>query len=126
MCIRDRFTTWGEPSPTEVNYQTCGGAPYLPKLNLQNQALRDHILRVGAFWVEAGIDGWRIDVAWKVPVDFWSEFRDAIRVVNSDAYLVAEIWRDATPWLEAFDGAMNYQQRAAILDFCTVSYTHLR
>lgn len=116
----DWFTTWGDSSSTELAYQTCGGASYLPKLNLENRAVRDYILKVGSAWLDLGIDGWRLDVAWKVPVDFWVEFLDVMQATNKDSYIVAEIWRDASPWLGAFHGAMNYQQRSAILDFCVL------
>jgi cyclomaltodextrinase len=100
-------------------YQTCGGAPYLPKLNTANPELRRYLLGVARHWLEdADIDGWRLDVPWKVPQDFWDEFRDTVKAVKPDAYLVGEIWRDARPWLDVFDGAMNYRFRDALLDFC--------
>jgi cyclomaltodextrinase len=100
-------------------YQTCGGAVYLPKLNTENPEVRRYLLEVATYWIkEAGIDGWRLDVPWKVPVDFWQEFQAAVKAAKPDAYVVAEIWRDAHPWLGVWDGAMNYRLRDHILDFC--------
>jgi cyclomaltodextrinase / maltogenic alpha-amylase / neopullulanase len=101
------------------NYQTCGGAPYLPKLNTANPEVRRHLLEVATHWIEvADIDGWRLDVPWKVPGDFWDEFRAVVKDAKPDAYLVGEIWRDATPWLDVFDGVMNYRLRDLLLDYC--------
>lgn len=101
------------------NYQTCGGAAYLPKLNTQDPDLRRYLLQVATYWLEeVDIDGWRLDVPWKVPLDFWEELRRTVKEVNPEAYLVGEIWRDAGPWLDVFDGVMNYRLRDHLLDYC--------
>ena len=101
------------------NYQTCGGAPFLPKLVTDHPAVAEYLIGVGTHWPEhAGIDGWRLDVPWKVPKAFWSAFREAVRRQRLDAYLVGEMWQAADDWLDVFDGVMNYQLRDHILDFC--------
>lgn len=117
---RDWFDIRRLPIETDPpTYQTCGGAPYLPKLNTRNPEVRAYVLDVATRWIEvADIDGWRLDVPWKVPHDFWEVFRDAVRRSKPDAYLVGEIWRDAVPWLDVFDGTMNYRLRDVLLDFC--------
>jgi cyclomaltodextrinase / maltogenic alpha-amylase / neopullulanase len=104
-----------------VNYQTCGGTHYLPKLNTANPEVRAYLLRVAQYWLEeTGIDGWRLDVPWKVPVDFWQEFRLVVKRSNPEAYIVAEAWRDPAPWVNTgtTDGVMNYPLRDFILDYC--------
>ncbi len=104
-----------------ANYQTCGGAVDLPKLNTANPALRRYLLDAAVYWTrEAGIDGWRLDVPWKVPMDFWREFRQAVKSANPEACIIGEVWRDPQPWLagDTCDGIMNYPLRDAILDFC--------
>ena len=101
------------------SYQTCGGAPYLPKLNTSDPALRRYLLDVAVHWIErAGIDGWRLDVPWKVPLEFWAEFHQAVKRAKPDAYLVGEIWHSWERWLEVFDGLMNYRLRGHLHDFC--------
>lgn len=103
------------------NYQTCGGAGFLPKLNTANPALREYLLNVSRYWLEqAHTDGWRLDVPWKVPMEFWREFRQVVKTTNPEAYIVGEIWRDPAPWLagDTCDGIMNYPLRDAILDYC--------
>jgi cyclomaltodextrinase len=105
---------------TPPNYQTCGGAAFLPKLNTDCPEVGDYLLNVTRYWLEQGIDGWRLDVPWKVPMDFWRRFRQAALAANADAYLVAEEWRSAAPWQagDTVHGVMNYRLRNAILDFC--------
>jgi cyclomaltodextrinase / maltogenic alpha-amylase / neopullulanase len=103
------------------NYQTCGGAGFLPKLNLANPAVRAHLLHVSRYWLEtAHIDGWRLDVPWKAAMDFWREFRQVVKTANPEAYIVGEVWRDPQPWLagDTCDAIMNYPLRDAILDYC--------
>lgn len=103
------------------NYQTCGASVYLPKLNVLNPETRDYLLGVATYWIEqCDIDGWRLDVPWKVPLEFWRLFRERVKQAKPEAYIVGEIWRDPGPWLQGdtCDGVMNYPLREAILDFC--------
>ncbi len=47
---------------------------------------------VARYWVEAGIDGWRLDVPFEIDDDeFWEEFRDVVKTANPEAYIVGEI-----------------------------------
>jgi glycosidase len=117
---RDWFFTDGLPPQSDPpTYQTCGGAAFLPKVNTANAEAREHLLRVATHWVdEAGIDGWRLDVPWKVPPDFWHAFRDRVKGRRPDAYLVGEAWWSWGEMREVFDGLMNYRLRARIFDFC--------
>lgn len=119
-----RYVDWFFPHELPVrqdppNYQTCGGAGFLPKLNVANPELRAYLLDVATRWIErAGIDGWRLDVPWKTERSFWSEFRDVVKRARPDAYLAGEIWRDGRPWEDVFDGVMNYPLRDYLLNFC--------
>lgn len=105
---------------TPPSYQTCGGAAFLPKLNHADPAVRDYLLKVARYWLEQGADGWRLDVPWKVPLDFWRAFRAEVLKVRPDAYIVAETWRGTASWLggDTVHGVMNYRLREAILDYC--------
>lgn len=95
----------------DCGYECWWSVPDLPKFNHANPAVRDHLLAVGRHWLERGIDGWRLDVPAEVPSDFWVAFRQVVRDVNPEAWIVGEIWGDARAWLggEHFDGVMNYR-----------------
>lgn len=104
----------------ECSYDAWYGVPSLPRIDLSNPAARRYFLDIGAMWVrDHGIDGWRMDVARYVDFDFWPEFRKEVRGVNPEAYLLAEIFGSASPWLQGdtFDATMNYTFRALALDF---------
>lgn len=107
------------------SYQTCGGAPFLPKLNTDNPSVCQHLLEVTEYWLREGIDGWRLDVPWKVPLDFWREFRRRALAVNPQAYFVSEVWRGTTDWVggDTVHGVMNYRLRQLILDYA--AWDHL-
>ena len=93
--------------------------PALPKINLDDPQARAYILDVAEYWIRFGIDGWRLDVAEEVKDDFWREFRQRVRAVNPEAYLVAEIWHHKPEWLQGdmFDALMNYPLTTAIIGF---------
>jgi glycosidase len=67
-----------------------------------------------------GVDGWRLDVADMVSMNFWREFRQWVRGINPEAYITGEVWWEdwgkdkiynAERWLrgDAFDAVMNYR-----------------
>ena len=108
----------GQPA-SRTRLPTCVGLHYLPKLNLTTRRCATiHCEVATALDRASGIDGWRLDVPFKVTHEFWEQFRDTVHGVDPNAYLLGEVWRDAVPWLDVFDGTTNYRQRANILGYC--------
>jgi len=106
--------------PVAPTYEAWYGVPSLPRIDLSDPDARAYFLGVARHWIqEYGIDGWRMDVARYVDFDFWPEFRAEVKALDPDAYLLAEVMGDATPWLqgETFDATMNYTFRQIVLDF---------
>ncbi|MCO5198140.1 MAG: glycoside hydrolase family 13 protein [Anaerolineae bacterium] len=102
------------------NYAAWWGMHALPKFNTDTQAVRDYLWNVGTYWLEQGIDGWRLDVPNEIDDDeFWREFRRRCRAINPEAYIVGELWHEAHRWLQGdqFDGQMNYPFTRAVLGF---------
>jgi glycosidase len=94
----------------------------MPKLNTAHPECAEYFLEVGEYWLqEAGIDGWRLDVANEVDHVFWRRFRDRVKTINPDAWILGEIWHAAQDWLhgDEFDSVMNYPWRDAALAFLT-------
>lgn len=109
------------PGPGEAcGYHCWWNDPALPRFNHADPGVRRYLLAVARHWLAAGIDGWRLDVADEVPLDFWREFREVVRAERPDAWIVGEIWRDGRPWLgepPLFDGVMNYPLAWPILGY---------
>lgn len=104
----------------KANYAAWWDNPELPKFNTSTQEVRDYLLRVAEFWIEFGIDGWRLDVPNEINDDsFWQEFRRRVKAKNPQAYIVGEIWDDARRWLQGdqFDAVMNYPLGRTVLGF---------
>jgi neopullulanase len=103
-----------------LGYRAWWDLPALPKLNVANPAVRDHLQSAGEHWLRFGIDGWRLDVPAEIPDEsFWQEFRRRCRAVNPEAYLVGEVWHLSPQWLagDRFDALMNYPLAEAIISF---------
>jgi neopullulanase len=108
----------------DIGYDAWWGLPALPKFNTNTPAVREFLFSVATFWLEFGIDGWRLDVPNEIADDkFWQEFRSRCRAVNPECYIVGEIWDDATHWLQGdqFDAVMNYPLARAIYGFVAQS-----
>ena len=104
----------GQPN----NYLGWWNYKALPKLNTSNAQVRKYIFDVARYWIDQGIDGWRLDVPNEIDDDgFWAEFRRVVRSANRDAYLLGEIWDVNPRWAndDHFDGLMNYPVREALL-----------
>lgn len=99
--------SWGEAK----DYLGWWGMKSLPKFNTSNPWVRKYLVNVARYWLEQGADGWRLDVPNEINDDsFWSEFRQVVKSVNKEAYLVGEIWTADLRWVgnEHFDGLMDY------------------
>ena len=94
-----------------ANYASWVGNRALPEFNHENPDVREYIMRIGEYWLQQGIDGWRLDVPFEIEVPgFWQEFRERVKKINPEAYIVGEVWGDSRSWLDGtqFDGVMNY------------------
>ncbi len=111
--------------------------PELKKLNVKDRKhghpysgqlqpdVQQHVFNVTRRWlapngdVTKGLDGFRLDVADQLPMEFWKEYRAFVKSINPEAYLVGEIWweewpdklMDPRPYIGegAFDAVMFYQ-----------------
>ena len=94
-----------------INYRGWEGLPALPEFNTDNPGVRDYLFEVARYWIDFGIDGWRLDVACDIDDDaFWQTFREVVKSANPEAYICGEIWFPAMRWLQGdqFDAVMNY------------------
>ena len=105
-----------------AGFRAWWNIPSLPKLRVENPAVREFLFSVAEHWLRFGIDGWRLDVPAEIEDQtFWPEFRARVRAVRPDAYLVGEIWTESPEWLrgDRFDALMNYPLGLAILGFAS-------
>ena len=62
----------------------------IASLDYENEDMRAAMTEALCYWVEIGIDGYRCDVAYKVPSDFWQAAFEEVKKINPNVYLLAE------------------------------------
>lgn len=125
---KDWFTIKSFNNPdkgTKFDYEGWFGVKELPELREDENGIVDgpknYIFNISKRWMDpenngsltAGIDGWRLDVAFCVKHPFWKSWREHIRKINPECYITAEIVDGpdvCKPYLEGdeFDAVMNY------------------
>ncbi|MCI7813618.1 MAG: alpha-amylase family glycosyl hydrolase [Robinsoniella sp.] len=119
--IIEKMISYGymQPEAAEMAENIISGYKYLaifgfamPDLNFESEALREEIKDVAAYWLEAGVDGFRLDAARHIYGDyysniytdymfeknmgFWKDFRASLEKEYPDAYLIGEVWEKNT------------------------------
>jgi glycosidase len=88
------------------------------QLDYKSPKLRQYMTDLYGHWIkEYDIDGYRMDVAWNVPVDFWEELRPKLEAVKQDIMLLAEA-HQANLIPKAFDSDYSwplYHAAAAVI-----------
>ena len=95
---------WGDNSYHDgFSYETWGGYDLLPKLNLQNPAVRQYHLDTVRYWVEAfDIDGLRLDAADVLDFAMLRELKALSDTVKPDFWLMGEVIHgEYARWLDA-------------------------
>lgn len=100
----------------------------MPDLNFDNPEVRAEMIDIGRYWLDIGLDGFRLDAAKHIYENFttdksqettdknvawWQEFRKALHETHPDAYLVGEIWDNASSTIasylnDALDSGFNF------------------
>ncbi|HOG77995.1 MAG TPA: alpha-amylase family glycosyl hydrolase [Anaerolineaceae bacterium] len=100
---------WGQRSW----YRAANGEFYyaifwdqMPDLNYHNPAVTEAILDASRFWLELGVDGFRVDAArylfeegvalqdTKGTIQWFQDWRAFYKALNPQAYTVGEVWTD--------------------------------
>ncbi|MFC3811236.1 alpha-amylase family glycosyl hydrolase [Lacihabitans lacunae] len=101
---------WAQKGDSEKYYGMFWNE--MPDLNMDNPKVREEIYAIGKFWLEKGVDGFRMDAAkhiypeWEAEKchDFWFEFRQRMEAVKPDIYVVGEVWTKAAKVAPFFKG----------------------
>ena len=114
------------------SYNSWWGFDTLPTINKMSPSFIEYIITgkdsVVEHWLKAGCDGFRLDVVDEIPDEFVKLLKDKIREIKPDAFLIGEVWEDASNkiaygkrrryFVDAeLDSPMNYPFRTAIINF---------
>jgi glycosidase len=97
----------------------------MPDLNCDYPPVRQAIYEIGRYWLQMGVDGFRLDAArhiypeWEEykNYDFWVEFRTEMQKVNPSVYLVGEVWNAAdkiAPYFRGLTANFNFDLSLAL------------
>jgi len=126
------YYTWYRFKQFPDEYECWWGIKILPAVNENEPSFRNFIYggkdSVVRKWLRAGASAWRLDVADELPDDFIQGIRKAMREEKKDAFLLGEVWEDASLKIaygkrreyfqgSELDGVMNYPFRNAVLSF---------
>jgi cyclomaltodextrinase / maltogenic alpha-amylase / neopullulanase len=89
---RDWFEIdFGWAGPDGFAYANFEGHNRLVKLNHANSQVLNWAVDVAKFWIERGIDGFRLDAAYAISPSFLAAFADRSRAIRPDFFLVGEV-----------------------------------
>lgn len=128
---KSKYYSWFQFINWPDDYACWWGFKSLPDLNETNSDFIEYICGdngVLETWLDAGADGFRLDVADELPDEFLQQLRNKVKEVKKDAVIIGEVWEDASNkisynqrkkylWGKELDSVMNYPFRQAILDF---------
>ena len=82
---------WDADGYDGFGYRSFEGHGGLVALNHDLPAVADYVESVMLHWLDRGIDGWRLDAAYAVPLEFWRRVTDRVREKYPDAWFVGEV-----------------------------------
>lgn len=108
----------------------------MPDLNYDNPAVRRAMIGVGRFWLDEGVDGFRLDaaqhiyddlrsdmdspIALKKNIQWWSAYHHALESANPHVWLVGEVARqnpdDLTPYIGPLNTVFNFPLATQLID----------
>lgn len=128
------YSSWYSFGDYDCGYSAWWGVPSLPEVNEDDERFTEFITGDNGVirkWLRLGALGFRLDVADELPDEFLDRVREALKSEKSDAFLLGEVWEDASNKIsygkrrrflrgKQLDSVMNYPFCNAIIDFvCT-------
>lgn len=117
---RDWFL-FGKEYPN--GYRAWAGVPNLPEVRLENQAARDYLWNnsdsIVAQWLKRGADGWRLDVAHEIGLEYLAELTQAAHRHKPGSLVIGEVWNYPSHWTKAMDGLLSVFTGKAIGEYAT-------
>ncbi len=124
-------------------WHALGGQHYLgtftrsmPDLNYDTAAVRREMIKLGEYWLDKGVDGFRLDAAQHIYFDlksqrndpkilaknitWWSDFRHGLDTVKPGAYVVGEVTRDnpeeIAPYFKPLSAAFDFPLATQLIE----------
>ncbi|QVK18897.1 alpha-amylase [Mycoplasmatota bacterium] len=106
----------------------------MPDLNFDNPEVLKEMVESAKFWLDKGVDGFRFDAALHLftrdelynksedllsaNINFWKEYRNELRKIKKDVYLVGEVWTSQSTvaaFYQGIDSNFNFDLAEKII-----------
>ena len=125
------YHEWYKFNSFPDDYQSWWGVDILPEIDEENDSYIEYIAGEKGIlrkWLKAGAMGWRLDVADELPDKFLDALRSAVKAEKKDAYILGEVWEDASNKISysqrrrylqgaQLDSVMNYPFADSLINF---------
>ncbi len=132
LSSRSPYADWFSFTQFPDRYEAWWGIPILPRLRLENSAVREYFLGedgIVAHYTRMGVGGWRLDVADELPDSFLNALHTRVKCeTGGNGVIFGEVWENAATKIsygkrrryflgEQLDSVMNYPLRAGLIAF---------
>jgi alpha-amylase len=107
----------------EDGYESLSGTKYyyearfwsgMPDLNLSNESVKSEFDKITTFWMNKGVDGFRLDAAKEYKtgsssynIEFLKWFNNMVKSKDPKAYIVAEVWSDVSDYSQYYQSGID-------------------
>lgn len=110
---REKETGYSQIEGTDWYYEAQFWSE-MPDLNLANESVREEFSEIVDFWLDLGVDGFRLDAAKEYytnsvdkNVEVLSWFNSMVKEKKEDAYIVAEVWNDKATYSKYYASGID-------------------
>lgn len=112
---KEAGTGFSKIAGTEYYYE-CQFWTGMPDLNLDSPIVRQEISKIVQFWLDKGVDGFRLDAVTSYytgnntkNIEFLTWLTNCVKEKKADAYIVGECWTDSVTYTNYYaSGADSY------------------
>ena len=100
------FVNWYTFQRWPDEYNSFFHVKTLPQINLRHPPARQHVLEAAKYWLDFGVDGFRVDYCIGPTPDFYADFRRVTRTTKPDSWTFGEAVDPPDSQL-TFEGGMD-------------------
>ena len=112
-----QYVPWYTFEQWPKKYKTFFGVKQLPQINLRYGPARQHVLDSAKYWLDFGVDGFRVDYCIGPSPDFYADFRRVTRTSRPDSWTFGEAVDPPDSQLTfegGMDGALDFMMLEAL------------
>ncbi len=87
----------------------------MPRFNHENTETLNYFINITKYWMQKGVDGFRIDVALGIHYQWLKAYYSEVKNMNRDFLILGELNDYPPPYMEYFDSTMDYYWRKILL-----------